>query len=65
MGLLDFNCTYENIFAAHIKHSSFWSSAAIQPMQNDLEHAMPLAVHVCSFYVYATNYINISVTFLF
>jgi hypothetical protein len=59
MGLLDFNCTYENIFAAHLKHSSFWSSAAIKPMQNGLVHAMPrqcmFALSMCMLQIILTQ----------
>ncbi len=41
MGLLDFHTAYKNIFAVHLKHSSFWPSADVKPMSNDL-------VNVCT-----------------
>ncbi len=41
MGLLDFQCTYKILFAAYLKHSSFWPSADVKPMLNDQAHAMP------------------------
>jgi len=40
MGLLDFHCTYKNIFAVHLKPSCFLQSADAKPMENDLTHAM-------------------------
>jgi hypothetical protein len=40
-----------NIFAAHLKHSSFGPLSVVKPVQNDLVHAMPcqclFALSVC------------------
>jgi hypothetical protein len=30
------------LFSVHLKHSSVWLSADVNPMSNDLVHAMPL-----------------------
>jgi hypothetical protein len=41
MGLLDFHNTYRILFAAYLKHSSFWPSADVEPMSNDQLPIMP------------------------
>ncbi len=42
LGLLHFHSKGENIFAAHLKHSSFSPSADVKVMSNDLVVAMHL-----------------------
>jgi hypothetical protein len=54
MGLLDVHCTYESIFAALLKRSSFWASA--DPVSNDLVHAMPGCACLLSLCVYYDLY---------
>jgi hypothetical protein len=41
MGLLDLHSNYKILFAAQLKHSSFWPSADVKQIQNDLVHEMP------------------------
>jgi hypothetical protein len=40
MGLLDFHSTYKKLLALYLKHSSFWPSADVNPMSNELVHAL-------------------------
>ncbi len=41
----------EILFAVHLKHTSFWPSGEVKPVQKDLVHAMPLqcmfALFIC------------------
>jgi hypothetical protein len=41
MGLKNFHSTYKILFSLHLKHSSFWPSAGVKHMSNDLVNAMP------------------------
>jgi hypothetical protein len=34
-----FKVLFKIVFAVHLKHSSFWLSADVEPMSNDLVHA--------------------------
>ncbi len=52
MGLLDFQITYKIAFIVRLKQSSFWPSADVKPMQNDLVHAMPGSACLLSLYKY-------------
>jgi hypothetical protein len=49
MSLLDFIVIKVILYAVHLKNSSFWSSAVVKPMSNDLVHAMHLQ---CMFALY-------------
>jgi hypothetical protein len=41
MGLIDLHTSNKKLFAYQLKHTSFWLSADVKPMANDLIHAMP------------------------
>jgi hypothetical protein len=64
MGLLDLHSTYTNIFAVHLKQSSFWPSADVKPMSTDLVDAKPwqcmLALHE---YKLSISLISVSIKF--
>ncbi len=40
MTLLHFHSIYKVLYAVDLKHSSVWPSADVEPMSNDLVHAM-------------------------
>jgi hypothetical protein len=40
MGFQDFHGVYKILFAVHLKHSSFWPSADVKPIYNDLLHVI-------------------------
>jgi hypothetical protein len=54
MGLLDFHSTYKILFAVNLKHSSFWPSADVEPMQNCMQS--PSSAHLLSLFVYFNLY---------
>ncbi len=41
MGSLEFHGTHKNIFTIKLNHSSYWHSADVNIMYNDLVHVMP------------------------
>ncbi len=41
MSLPDFIALIKILFAAHLKHSTFWPSSKVQPTKNDIVQAMP------------------------
>ncbi len=51
MDLLDFSNTFKVLYGFDLKHSSFWPSADVTYMSNELVHAMPgqcmYALHMC------------------
>ncbi len=40
MGLLDFHRTYKKLFAAYLKHSSFWAPADVKPVSIGLHQPL-------------------------
>ena len=56
MGLLEFHSDHKIVFAVSLKQSSFWSSADVKPVSNDLTDMMPyqyFLLSLCVFYLYS------------
>ncbi len=51
MGSLTFDSTCKNVIHWSFLHSSFWPSADVKPMPNDVVYDIPWAVHVLSLHV--------------
>ncbi len=57
-GFPHFCNTYKILFGAHLKHSSFWPSANVKPMSNDLVHVMLWHCKIAPLCVYVYNTIS-------
>jgi hypothetical protein len=67
MSFLEFPSSYNSII--HLKHSSFWPSADVKPMQNDLVHVMHwqsmFALSKCTYIIFVMSLPNLIICSLF